>query len=449
MTSWSWRQSAGLLSLYGSRLAGIVVTLVFLPLYSRLLGAHDFGVVAMILSGQMLMAMLDLGMSNLIARDLAATPDPGRALAQWRAAERLLTVYFAALGGVALVVSIALGTSPAWAALGAVLYWALTLQNLSQSALLARGQAQRAATLQGIGVLGRAGLTAATLMWVDRSLQGFLISQVVGAVLHLLASRHHGQRPMASSPLGDASPANSLGALARRGLPLFLVGIAGAAVMQADKLIVGVFMSPAAVAPYFLAATFCMTPISILAGPVAQYFQPKVISAVAADEAAGVQARTRQLTWALLATVVLPTLLLWVLREPLIRLWLHDPVLSTEVAKLCAVLLPAAAVGAIGNVPVTLLNAAADFRNIARISALCTALTLAGVTAAAQQAQLQLVCVVYLVYYMTVTLLLWWRATRIRSTAQAALNSGWMSGAGLVAAAALIAITNLFAAKLH
>lgn len=448
MTRWSWRQSAGLLSLYGSRVAGIVVALLFLPLYSRLLGAHDFGIVAMILSGQVLMAMLDLGMANLVARDLAATAEPGRALAQWQAAERLLTVYFAALGGVALLLGVGFGLSPWWVTLGTLMYWALTLQNLSQSALLARGQAPLAATLQGLGTLGRACLTAATLMWADRSLQGFLISQAVGAVLHLLASRHFGQGPMVIAPSITALPTESLRALARRGLPLFLVGIAGAAVLQLDKLIIGVFMSPAAVAPYFLATTFCMTPVSILAGPVAQYFQPQVISAVTSGDAAAAQVRARQLTLALLASVVLPTLLLWVLREPLIRFWLHDPALSAEVARLCALLLPAAAVGAIGNVPLTLLNAVADFRSIARISALCTTLTLAGVAVMAQREQLQLVCAVYLGYYMAVTLLLWWRAAQIRTTARAALRSGWLTSGGVAAAAVLIAITTYATAYL-
>lgn len=441
MAAWSWRQSASLLALYGSRLAGIVVTLLFLPLYARLLGPHDFGLVAMVLSGQMLMAMLDLGMANLITRDLAATPDPGQALARWRAAERLLSLYFAGLGLLAVVAAALIGWPVAWAVLCALMYWALTLQNLSQSALLARGEARRAASLQSVGVLGRALLTGATLLWLDRSLQGFLISQAVGAALHLLASRHHGQRPMAAAAGARASAPESLRALAHRGLPLFLVGIAGAAVLQADKLVVGAFMSPAAVAPYFLATTFCMTPISILAGPVAQYFQPQVISAIAAGDTAAAQARTRQLTLALLATVVLPTLLLWVLREPLIRFWLHDPVLSAEVAKLCALLLPAAAVGAIGNVPVTLLNAVADFRHIARVSALCTALTLAGVAVAAHASKLEAVSTTYLVYYLVITTVLWHRAARLTAVAGAARRSATLAAAALGAGALLLLLT--------
>jgi O-antigen/teichoic acid export membrane protein len=430
MTSWSWRHSAGLLSLYGSRLAGIVVTLVFLPLYARLLGQHDFGIVAMVLSGQMLMAMLDLGMANLIARDLAATPEPGRALAQWRGAERLLTFYFVALGVVAVVVVTLAGMSPWWALAGGLLYWALTLQNLSQSALLGRGEARLAALLQGAGVLARAGLTAATLLWIDCSLRGFVVSQAAGALVHLLVSRYYGQAPMARASAGPAA-AVDLPALARRGLPLFLVGVAGAAVLQADKLIVGAFMSPAAVAPYFLATTFCMTPISILAGPVAQFFQPQVISATAAADEAGVARRTHGMTLALLLTVVAPTVGLWLWCEPLIRWWLHDAALAAEVVRLSAWLLPAAAIGAIGNVPVTLLNAVSDFAHIARVSALCTVLTLAGTALAAQQHRLEVVCAIYLVYYLTITVALWGRANGHAAVGPAARRSARLAGACL------------------
>lgn len=439
MAAWSWRQSTGLLSLYGSRLAGIVVTLVFLPLYARLLGQHDFGIVAMILSGQMLMAMLDLGMANLITRDLAATPDPGQALACWRAAERLLSLYFAGLGVLALVAAAAADLPPAWAAGCTLLYWALTLQNVSQSALLARGEARLAAMLQGIGVLGRAALTAATLLWIDASLLGFVVSQAAGAVLHLLASRHFGQAPLRDSAK-VSERLTPLGELAKRGLPLFLVGIAGAAVLQADKLIIGAFMSPSAVAPYFLATTFCMTPISILAGPVAQFFQPQVIGATSAGDAQALQGRTRQLTLALLATVVLPTLMLWVLREPLILWWLHDAALAAKVARLSELLLPAAAIGAVGNVPVTLLNAVADFNHIARISTACTVATLAGVAAAALHGSLMLTCATYLVYYLTITALLWWRAIGLPTIGAAARRSAALSSACAAAAALLLLV---------
>ena len=414
------RQLGGLLSLYGSRLAGVLVTLIFLPLYARLLGKHDFGLVALLMSAQALMMMLDLGMAALASRDLAASPHPGAARARWRRAEQLLTLYFAILAVPALIVTWFTEQALLLGAGCVVLCWAVTLQSLSQAAMLARGDVHRAALLQGVGVLCRAALTAAALQWVEPSLRVFVASQLVGALAHLTISRHVGQ-PRHQDEVGiEAEP---LRRLAHRGLPLFFMGAAGAAVLQVDKLLVGSFMSPAAVTPYFLATTFCLTPIAVLAGPVAQFFQPRLVRAYASDDHATLCRQTDQLTLALLVTVIAPTLVLWVAREPLIAWWLQDRQLAVQVAALAAVLLPAAAIGAVGNVPLALLIAQADFGFQARLSMMLTTLTLLAVAVAAWQGQLLAVCGVYLAYYATLTIAIWLRAAHHPATADPARRS--------------------------
>ena len=414
------RQLGGLVSLYGSRLAGVLVTLIFLPLYARLLGQHDFGLVALLMSVQALMLMLDLGMAALASRDLAACRSPGAVRARWRRAEQLLTLYFAALAVPALIatwfteLTLLLGVGCV------VLCWAVTLQSLAQTAMLARGDVHRAALLQGGGVLCRAALTAAALQWVEPSLRVFVVTQLVGALAHLAINRHIGQPGHQS---GDVIEAEPLRRLAHRGLPLFLMGAAGAAALQLDKLLIGSFMTPAAVTPYFLATTFCLTPISILAGPVAQFFQPRLIRAHAGRDDGALRRQTHLLTMALLVAVIGPTLLLWFAREPLIAWWLHDRQLAAQVAALAALLLPAAAIGALGNVPLALLIAQADFNFQARLSVLLTVLTLLAVAAAAWQGNLLAVCGIYLAYYVVLTIALWARSSRRATTAGPARRS--------------------------
>ena len=414
------RQLGGLVSLYGSRLAGVLVTLIFLPLYARLLGQHDFGLVALLMSVQALMLMLDLGMAALASRDLAASPSPSAARARWQRAERLLTLYFTALAVPALIAT-GFTDLPLWLGAGCVmLCWAVTLQSLAQAAMLARGDVHRAALLQGSGVLCRAAFTAAALQWVEPSLRVFVLTQLFGALAHLAINRHIGQPGHQAGAVVEPEP---LRRLAQRGLPLFLMGAAGAAVLQVDKLLIGSFMSPAAVTPYFLATTFCLTPISILAGPVAQFFQPRLIRAHAARDDLALRRQTDHLTLGLLVAVIGPTLLLWVAREPLITWWLHDRQLAAEVAALATLLLPAAAIGALGNVPLALLIARADFNFQARLSVLLTGLTLLAVAAAAWQGQLLAVCGIYLAYYVVLTLALWARSSRQATTAGPARRS--------------------------
>lgn len=424
----------GLVLLYASRLAGLMVAVVFMPLYARLLGPQEFGLAALVLSVQALMVMLDLGMAGLLTRDLAQ--DPARLRARWRDAERLLSVYFLGLGAPLLLLAWWLQQPIAIALAALGLFWAHTLQNLSQACLIATSAVQRAALLQSGGVLLRALLTVGALTAWESSLRAFVFSQLLGAVLHWAVSRTWGiaaQAQRVGTVPGDGLVSRaSLLDLARRGVPLFLVGIAGAAVLQVDKLLVGSLLGASDLAAYFLATTFSLTPISLLAGPVAQFFQPRLIGALQQGGASALAVPLRHLTLAILLTVALPTCLLWVVREPLIHLWLRDPRLMQPVADLVAILLPAAALGAIGNIPLALLVALGDFSFQARFSALLTVFTLLAVATAGHLGSLAAVCWIYLVYYALVTTGLWWRATCFEATAALARRSATLAALALM-----------------
>jgi O-antigen/teichoic acid export membrane protein len=175
---------------------------------------------------------------------------------------------------------------------------------------------------------------------------------------------------------------------------------------------------------------------------VAQFYQPKLIRAFASHDGGALRRQTDRLTRALLVTVIAPTLMLWVSREPLIAWWLHDRVLASQVAELAALLLPAAAIGALGNVPLALLIALADFGFQARLSALLTIMTLLAVAVAAWQDHLLAVCWIYLAYYAALTSALWVRSGRHPATAGPARRSANLavtmaSGACLLVAAAI------------
>lgn len=183
----------GLVLLYASRLAGLMVAVVFMPLYARLLGPQEFGLAALVLSVQALMVMLDLGMAGLLTRDLAQ--DPARLRARWRDAERLLSVYFLGLGAPLLLLAWWLQQPIAIALAALGLFWAHTLQNLSQACLIATSAVQRAALLQSGGVLLRALLTVGALTAWESSLRAFVFSQLLGAVLHWAVSRTWASQP--------------------------------------------------------------------------------------------------------------------------------------------------------------------------------------------------------------------------------------------------------------
>lgn len=405
--------------LYASKSGAIVVGLLILPLFNRLLGQELFGLVALIFSLQAFLVVLDFGMSTMVGRDLAvADATLAQRYATWRAAEAAISLVYAAILPFAVLGAWLwngeLGPAGALACL--VLFWSLTLQNIGQSALLARHRFTTAALIQVGGVLARNGLTALALTWIAPSLFCFVITQAVIALLQMLVTRWSCLavlRPAA--PHDDASPhwRSRVSELLRTGQPLMLFGLAGAAVMQIDKVIVSALISPRELAPYFLAATFCLTPLSVLAAPVAQFFQPRLVRAASGSDRSATQQILQRFIGGLAICALVPTAAIWLLRDPLIALWLHQAPEASRVAQYSAVLLPGIAVGALGYVPYIILVSQQDYQFQARFSVLLTALTLGAALAAAFAGSVLTICVVYTLYHCASTAGSWWRCIHL------------------------------------
>lgn len=438
------RGVAGLLMLYAGKVSGVLISLLFIPLFSRTLGDAQFGAVAVILSLQVLLMMLDLGLSTLIGRDLAAGRQPPETmLAQLRDAAWLLAWCYVLLGllaaGIRLLsswFSLDLATL-----LGCVaLFGLLTLQNLGYTALLARQRFTTASTLQFVGNLGRAAATAVVLTQVSATLQAFVAVQVVCAALHALATGLQCHRALRSDPAWRDTPqpadrAAARWALLRQGAPLALMMAAGAAVMQLDKPIISALMSTASTAPYYLAMTLCLVPTSILAGPVTQYFQPQLIQATGLGESAVAATVGKRFVIALAGVTLLPCLLLWVLRDPLIHLWLGPQPSNALISRYVEILLPGITIGALGYLPYSLLLSVRDYRFQALQGVMLTLVTLGLAAFSATLQSVEGVCVVYATYHATAMLLSWARAlylpaTRAIARQTALLALGCVAGTG-------------------
>jgi O-antigen/teichoic acid export membrane protein len=430
--------------LYASKSGGFVVGFLLLPLFNRLLGPDLFGVVALILTLQAFLLLVDFGMSTVVGRDLAvADATTFQRYTTWRAAEWVISLVYLAL---ILPVSVATwvwgGSLSQVDALGCLfMFWALTLQNIGQNALLARHRFVEAASLQAIGVLARHGLTAVALVWIAPTLSCFVVVQATVSVVQMLATRWRCVSTLRPDSGGSirVDIRERAGSLMRTGKPLMLLGLSGAAVMQLDKVIVSGFMSPRDLAPYFLAATFCLVPITVLAAPIAQFLQPRVVQAVSAADPIVVRRTLSRFNYLIFVCALLPSAAIWLLREPLIALWLHGSDDATLVAQYSAVILPGVALGALGYVPYAVLVARQDYQFQAAFSSVMTAFTLGAAVAATVKGSVLAVCVVYAIYHTTSTIGLWWRCIR--------LGAG---GSGVAAAgarqAALLALLVIFGA---
>ena len=416
-----WQKSiVSLLLLYAGKSSGILVNLFFIPLYSRLLGTEQFGIVAVILSMQAFLLMLDLGLSTLVNRDIASgqTDDAESARLIDNAELALLALY-------ALLVPIVWGghalgaisnVSLSLVLLSVVLFGLLVLQNLYYCVILARREYSAASIIQLFGNLSRAIATVVILIYYSPTLLAFIGAQVVFSALHTFTTRQYCRYQLGYF---DKQRYHNLFSKARwrevldliqRGKSLVLFSLAGAAVMQLDKPIIALFMTPANVTPYYLAITFCMVPLSVLAGPVSQYFQPRLLHVVAQGNTEIASQVIRNFVWVLLVVILIPGSLLWFFREFFLELWLGGNHNIEMIAGYATVLLPGVAIGALGFIPYTLLLSIQDYRFQGVASSLLSTVTLVTVALAAFLDSINSICLTYTLYHVISTALSWGRS---------------------------------------
>ena len=417
--------------LYAGKTSGVLVAFFFLPLYSRLLGAEQFGIVAVILSLQALLVMMDLGMSTLVSRDIAAgESSPTELVKLIRTSEISLSgFYFLLLVCTATIKAIGglPGISTVTALAAVTLFWLLVLQNVYYSAMLARRLYTPASVIQAVGVIVRAGAIASVLANGYATLAAFIAIQLVFVAIHCGVTRWYcldllQLRAALKLEVSKARLVDGV-SLVKRGRSLVLFSAAGAAVMQLDKPLVTAFVSTASVAPYFLATTLCMLPLSILAGPVSQYFQPTLLSQIVHQDAECTRLTLKNFVNSLLLIIGIPCAIFWFLRVPMIDLWMGQNLGNSAISRYVAILLPGCAVGALGFIPYTLLLSAKDFKFQAILSTGLTLITLVGATVAALFQSVEGVCYVYVAYHSTSTLLSWMRAIFLPATRIAAKYS--------------------------
>ena len=243
----------------------------------------------------------------------------------------------------------------------------------------------------------------------------FIIIQTILAAIHFVSTRYYFDKLNGLRSLKAEHPTfNEVVNLLKRGKSLALFSLAGAAVTQLDKPIVSAFMSPAVVAPYFLATTLCMGSLSVLASPVSQFFQPKLLNALS-DNNGKPDSVVIQFVSALLVVTLFPGVFLWMLRAPIVDLWMGHKSNNVEIVHYVAILLPGIVVGLMGFLPYSLLISVKDFKFQARLSLVMTIVTLVIAAVFAWSGSIDGVCYTYAGYNTASTLFSWLRAMYLPS----------------------------------
>jgi len=401
--------------LFVGKTGGILVGIYFLPLFNRILGTEQFGLVALILSFQALLLTIDFGMSTLVGRDVALHKSLDySSKSTWRNSEVVMSsLYF--IITLSVIVWWLLQENPMlnlFTICGVViLFWTLTLQNINFSALLGSKSYVVASSLQLTGVLIRAIATVIALKNIEPTIEVFVYTQMVISLAFLLITRTVCNKILSRIDKGTSRYQINISdciKLLVRGKPLILFSVSGALVMYSDKILISFFMTPNDLVPYYYAFSLCMLPLSILAGPVKQYFQPIIISKLFEKNEYSRLVRVIKLYAVTLTFIVfVPTSLLWLLSESVVNLWLGVNIVNEEVISLTKILLPGFAFGSLGYIPYVLLVTLEDFKFQATYSVILTSTMLVAISLVAYNHSLEGICWLYFIYH-TFSTIGWW-----------------------------------------
>ncbi|WP_027469011.1 lipopolysaccharide biosynthesis protein [Deefgea rivuli] len=406
--------------LFFSKAGGVLVGIIFLPLYSHLLGVDQFSILVVILSIQALLLMLDFGMATIVGRELAIESEPIEKIKTYFSSIAFLSLiyivvtilYFIVHGFFGYLNEIAVES----VLLAFTLFLTSVLQNVITTALIAVQKYKSVSAIQAISVLIKAICTLLVLKYITPSVDGFLIVHCSLGILHVLILHRVfiGINTFKDCRRRKKITLAEVKKVAVSGRPLFMFGVAGALALQADKLIISRYMSAAEVSAYFFAMTFCMTPLAILGGPIAQYFQPKIVSAVTQVKNEEIRHLVKYFVFAMLGVILSISLFLLFFRDEILHFWLRSFPFVPLVSKYVAILMPGLAIGALGFIPFVFLTSIQDFNFQARLSVLLTVTLIFCIFIGSWFNRLDFVCASYAIYHSCSTILSWGRSVMLR-----------------------------------
>lgn len=304
-----------------------LVTLLLVPVYVRLLGAQQWGVVALCMTVQGLLFALDALLAPPLLRDVARAAERGGEGAMFHAYLRL----YAALALALFVPGQALLAWPG--AVPEAVQWPLRLilvqflvqfcNNAAIGYWNGLQQQRRASLRLGLALLAKhAAALLLLLFWRADAMAYLLPFAVLGAIEFLLNWRALRGRCGCPAPLaaGSAATAPAYGVAAYA-----LAATLGALGGQIDRIVLSLRLPAADYGRYFLAGTVVLSLLQLQV-PILRSFLPRM--ATAATAAPVVLAMGR----ASLGLVALPALLLALFAEPALTLWLGNAATAAALA---------------------------------------------------------------------------------------------------------------------
>lgn len=343
-----------------------VIGLVFIPVYIRYMGVESFGLIGVFTLLQAWLALLDMGMTPTLNREMARftagahTPQSIRDLL--RSLELIALAMSAAIG-------VLVWAAADWLAADWLRVEKLPLETVSQAiALMGLVVAMR--FLEGLyrgAMLGlqqqvlynaanaffatlRAAGAVAVLAWVAPTIGAYFAWQGIVSVLALAYMAVVAHRLLPPPPRPPRYSGRAVRDIWRFAGGMMATTFLVLLLMQVDKILLSRLLSLEAFGYYALAATVASA-IGLMVSPVTQAFFPRFSEIVARDDEQEL-ARAYHRGAQLVTTLAAPAALVLIFfSERILDLWTGDRVLAGEVAPLLTLLAAGALLNGLMMIP--------------------------------------------------------------------------------------------------
>lgn len=346
----------------------VLMGLAFLPLYIKYLGIEAYGLIGIFLSLQGLFALLDMGLSPTLNREMARFTAGMHTPQSIHNLLRSMEIVF--LGSAILVMFLVMGLS-SWIATDWLNPQTLTIKTVTQAlgitgviiGLRWISSLYRSAlmglehqvwlnfanacfsTIRGVGAV-------AVLAYLAPTIQAFFAYQGIIGTIEVAVFAWKIRKVL---PVPPQSPQFSMNAL--KGIGHFAAGMTTITVLatlltQVDKLLLSKLLTLEQFG-YFTLATTVTGAVTALSIPISNVAFPRFTALIAAGDEKKLVEQYHKFAQLLTIAVIPAALILCFFSEEIILLWTHDIPTSKAVAPILSVLVIGTALSCLMNVPYT------------------------------------------------------------------------------------------------
>lgn len=340
--------------------------LAFLPIYIRYLGIEAYGLIGVYTSLQALFALLDMGLSPTINREMSRFTAGIHTIQSIRnLLKSVEIIYF----GIALLLTVIVIGIASWVATDWLKVEVLSIRTVThalmitgviiafrwvntlyRSAILGlqhqvwlNSVTAAFATIRGLGSIG-------VLALISPTIQTFFIFQAVTYALEtaILARQTHHYLPKPPIP-----PTFSIDAL--RGVWHFAAGMTmitflATILTQVDKLLLSTLL-PLEQFGYFTLASTVAGALSVLIAPISNVAYPRFTALVTSGDQKALTVQYHKFAQLLTISVIPAALILSLFSHPIIYLWTHSAVTTHAVAPILSIWVIGTALNGLMHVP--------------------------------------------------------------------------------------------------